>query len=96
MNVTVLALMKAKPGKENDTRDALLGLIGPTLDEAGCINYDLHELAEAPGSFMFYENWKSKEDLDAHLKKPHLESFLGRAGDLLEGDPEIRIYTKIG
>jgi len=56
--------------------DTLLLLVGPTRQEAGCIDYHLHRSNEDPRRFMFYENWHSKKDLDDHLAKPHLVPLL--------------------
>ena len=41
--VTVIAHMRAKPGKEQELREALEALIHPTSQEEGYVNYDLHE-----------------------------------------------------
>ena len=47
--VTVIAVHRAKPGKEDALRQALLALCGPTREEKGCLNYDLHVSADDPG-----------------------------------------------
>ena len=52
-NVTVLALLRAKPGLEEEVKRELMALQGPTLSEEGCINYDLHQSKEDPSRFMF-------------------------------------------
>lgn len=96
MAVTVIATIKAKPGKEAATQKALLALIKPTRAEAGCINYDLHQLSDDPKVFVFHENWKSKEDLDEHLAKPHLVEFLGKVDDLLAEPVDIKLLDRIG
>ncbi len=82
--LTVIARMRAKPGKEQELRDALAALVEPTSKEKGYVNYDLHQGVEDPGWFFFYENWESAEDLDAHLAAPHLVEFAGRLDDLLD------------
>lgn len=82
--LTVIAYMRAKPGQEDVLRAALEALIPPTAAEDGYVNYDLHQGVEDPGVFFFYENWESPEHLDAHLAQPHLVSFAGIAGDLLD------------
>ena len=51
--ITVVAAFQAKPGKENELRAALMGLLAPTRQEAGCVNYDLHASAENPAKFLF-------------------------------------------
>ncbi|NHA66831.1 putative quinol monooxygenase [Phycicoccus flavus] len=84
--LTVIASMKAAPGKEDQLRAALEQLIEPTRQEDGYVNYDLHESVEDPGRFFFYENWHSGEHLDAHLAAPHLVAFAERIPDLLDGD----------
>ncbi|GAB3664439.1 putative quinol monooxygenase [Nocardioides korecus] len=84
--LTVIAFMKAAPGKEDELRRELEALIAPTAAEDGFVNYDLHESVEEPGKFFFYENWESAEKLDAHLATPHLVRFAGMIGDLLDED----------
>lgn len=93
--LTVIASMRAKPGKEQDLRTALEALIAPTAKEAGYVNYDLHQGVEDPAVFFFYENWESGEALDAHLAAPHLQEFVGRMDDLLDGGLQISRLRRI-
>ena len=94
-NVTVLALLRAKPGLEEEVKRELMALQGPTRSEEGCINYDLHQSKEDPSRFMFYENWKSQEDLDKHLQMPYLTAFREKAGDLLAEPTRITLHKMI-
>jgi len=96
MQVTVIATIKAKAGCEAAVEKELLALIPPTLTEEGCINYDLHRSSDDPRIFLFYENWRSKRDLDLHLEKPYLKRFGERTENLLDGDVEILLFEKIG
>lgn len=82
--LTVIAHMKAAPGKEAELRRELEALIGPTSQEDGFVNYNLHVSREDSGVFYLYENWESGEKLDAHLAAPHLVRFAGMLGDLLD------------
>ncbi len=82
--LTVIAFMRAAPGKREELRAALEALVEPTSREKGYINYDLHQGVEDPDSFFFYENWESGEDLDAHLAAPHLRDFAARIPELLD------------
>ncbi len=93
--ITVLALCKAKPGLEEEVKRELMALQEPTRSEEGCINYDLHQSKEDPSRFMFYENWKSQEDLDKHLQMPYLKAFKEKAGDLLTEPTNITLYKVI-
>ena len=93
--LTVIASMRAKPGKEQALREALEALIAPTAQEDGYVNYDLHQGVEDPAVFFFYENWTSAEALDAHLAAPHLERFVGIMDDLLDGGLSISRLRRI-
>lgn len=87
--LTVVAKIRAKPGLEARVQEELLALVAPTRAEAGCLNYDLHRSQEEPGLFLFYENWRSPQDLEAHLQTPHLQRFLSQADDLLAAPVDI-------
>jgi quinol monooxygenase YgiN len=89
--LTVVAEIVAKPGKEEETRAALLALIAPTRQEEGFVQYDLHVATDNPAHFLFYENWTSQEMLDRHLAAPHLKHFASIAPDLLA--QPVRIVT---
>lgn len=82
--LTVIAYMWAAPGKRDELRAGLEALVEPTLREKGCVNYDMHQSIENPDMFLFYENWESDEDLDAHLSAPHLADFAARIPELLD------------
>jgi len=93
--ITVVATFQARPGKENELRAALIGLLAPTRKEEGCINYDLHSSPEDPAKFLFYENWTGKAALDAHMQTPHVQNLLPRVNELCVAFPGIKIWEKI-
>ena len=82
--LTVIAYMRAAPGRRDELRAALEALVEPTSREKGYVNYDLHQSIEDPDRFFFYENWESGSDLDAHLVAPHLRDFAARIPELLD------------
>ncbi len=93
--LTVIAHMKALPGKEQDLREALESLVDPTLAEDGCVNYDLHQGTDDPATFFFYENWTSAEKLQAHLGTDHLVAFAGRLDEFLVGGADGLVITQL-
>ena len=93
--VTVLAVFKAKPGMEEAAKSAILALVAPTRQEAGCINYDVHQSPDDPSTFMLYENWTSQKDLDAHLAMPYLKDILAKADELFREPVGIEIWKMI-
>lgn len=81
--LTIVAVIKAKPSMEENTKQALKGLVGPTRAEEGCFDFDLYEATDDKTLFMFFENWTGKEALDKHMQAPHIKAFGAKAGDLL-------------
>lgn len=92
---SVLALFKAKHGKEEDLKQALKELVNPTLKEEGCINYDLHQSIDNKAEFMFYENWTTKDAHAKHNIAPHIEKWRKIKDELLEKDSVVTSWNII-
>ena len=94
-HVTIIGTVTAKP----DTREELLALlsaqVAPTRAEPGCINYDFHVDPADPCCFVFYENWRTQADLDAHMAMPHLAPLFSQLDRLLAQPVEIRHLTML-
>jgi quinol monooxygenase YgiN len=95
-SLTVVAQIKAKPGKEAQVRQELLSLVAPSRKDAGCLNYDLHQALDNPALFLFHENWISEAHLEQHLQKPDLKAVLARVEQLVAEPPQITLWKKIG
>ena len=94
--LTVTAHIKAKKGLEENLRKALLALIEPTRSETGCIRYDLYHDYEDKSLFMFFESWEKKSDLEQHLQKPYIKSFMEKTDELLAEPVSISLWEKVG
>jgi quinol monooxygenase YgiN len=90
----VVAIIKAKPGKEIFVEEMLRAVIGPTLKEDGCLRYDLHRDKADPRVFIFIEQWQSEEALKAHLASPHVRAGMARMDELMDM-LEIRRLTPV-
>jgi quinol monooxygenase YgiN len=93
--VTVVAYLTPRPGKEDDLRDVLLSLVEPTHAEPGCIVYDLHRSNDDPCVFLYFEIWRSEEDLQAHLEMPHLEPLFARKEELLAQEIDVELFRMV-
>ena len=87
---TLIAFLQGKPEKRDELLVVLRGSVDPTRAEAGSIGYHLHVSDADPNLFSFYENWRSREDLDENLEMPYLKSFFDRRMDLLEKEIDIQ------
>ncbi|WP_225731317.1 MULTISPECIES: putative quinol monooxygenase [unclassified Nocardia] len=89
----LVGVARAKPERAAELRELLLSFVAPTREEDGALEYHCHEDSAEPGSFVFYEVWRSKADLDRHLELPHMRQFLARRMDYLERDFDIKFLT---
>jgi len=74
--LTIVARIEAESDKTELVKAELLKLVEPTLKEAGCIQYDLHQDNENPAIFVFYENWESRELWQEHMNNTHLAEYV--------------------
>ena len=73
--LTIVASIEAKPDKIDLVKAELQKLIAPTLKEAGCIQYDLHQDNQNPALFLFFENWESLKLWQDHMNNTHLAEY---------------------
>ena len=72
----VIAQLNAKPEFAAQFRTALELLIAATLQEPGCLRYQLHQSLESPHGWMIHEEWESEAALSAHQQQPHFLAFV--------------------
>lgn len=94
MKVDVIAHIHAKPGRETDLRNVLLGFVAPTLQEDGCIRYELFVDLDDPTKFTFVEEWASRSALETHGKSDHIAKGRAQFPDLLAQPPWVQVLTK--
>ena len=94
-SLTVVATVQARPGKEAELREALIGILTSTRKEKGCLQYDVHQLMEDSGRFMIFQTWQDQASFDAHMKNPHVNALLPRLGELSTAFPHVTIWQKI-
>lgn len=82
--VRVVATLTAKPGFRDDVRAAVERIVEPSREEVGNIQYDLHEEADHPGTYVFFERWVSEEALKRHDKTEHFQGFVKEIDGKLE------------
>lgn len=73
--INLVAKIKCKPEHVEVVKTGLHGLVAPTLQEAGCIKYELHQDQKDPSVFIFIEEWESSEHLKNHSGAPHIKAF---------------------
>lgn len=64
--VVLVVTFTARPDSIDELRERLLGVVGPTRAEDGCLRYDLHEHPDDPLRLSFVEEWSSPDAHAAH------------------------------
>lgn len=81
--ISIIAVLKAKPGKTDALRAALQALILPTREEPGNVEYVLFQLRDTPDVFYVRESWHGQQGLDAHIAMPYFQAFIEQMNELL-------------
>jgi quinol monooxygenase YgiN len=80
------------PEKRKELIQTFKALLGPIRCEQGCISCDCYVDIEAENVILFKEQWKTREDLDNHLRSVHY-SVLIEAMKLFSQKPEFSFNT---
>ncbi|TVQ38588.1 MAG: antibiotic biosynthesis monooxygenase [Geminicoccaceae bacterium] len=95
MTVVVIARVEALPGHEAEVEALLRWQVGPTRDEKGCLNYDLHRDNAESTVFWFHETWSSEADLAAHAQAEHMVTNRARLKPLLATATQVHRLTRL-
>ncbi len=90
--VIIAALVRAKPGKEEELACRLHVLVEASRLDRGVITYDLHHSLEDPALWFLYERYQSQEHLNKHLENTVVRSFLADSATLVDGRVDIRKF----
>jgi quinol monooxygenase YgiN len=95
--VTVLAALRVKPGLEVQARGVLQSIVAPTREEPGCLAYELHQSADDPVEFVFYERWATEQALSTHSSSTaaHRVALRQQLGELIDGPPRVTRWRQV-
>ena len=79
--ITIVAKLIVKEDAVETVKTELLKMIEPTRQEAGCLEYRLHQDNTDHTVFVFYENWKDMASFELHLTTPHFLSYVDAVAD---------------
>jgi quinol monooxygenase YgiN len=82
---SVVAEVRAKPGKEAELRAATLPLIALVRSDPKNLAYFLQEDRESPGHFIFYEIFANQADFEAHNAMPYVQDWFAKLPELADG-----------
>jgi quinol monooxygenase YgiN len=86
---SIVAEIRAKPGKEAQLRSATLPLVKLVRGDPKNLVYFLQEDRESPGRFVFYEVFASRADFEAHNAKPYVKAWFDKLPELATGGVQV-------
>jgi len=93
---SVVAQVRAKPGKEDALRAATLPLIALVRGDPKNLVYFLQEDRAKPGHFIFYEIFASQADFEAHNAMPYVQDWFAKLPELADGGVEVMRMEILG
>ncbi|WP_246263268.1 putative quinol monooxygenase [Caulobacter soli] len=93
---SIVAQVRAKPGKEAELREATLPLVTLVRGDPKNLVYFLQEDRTAPGHFVFYEVFATKEDFEAHNAMPYVKDWFAKLPALAEGGVQVMRMEVLG
>jgi len=93
---SVVAQVRAKPGKEDALRAATLPLIALVRGDPKNLVYFLQEDRTKPGHFTFYEIFASQADFEAHNAMPYVQEWFAKLPELADGGVEVMRMAILG
>ena len=92
---TLTATLQAKPERRDELAALLSSFVPKSRTEPGCVEYQLQVSDEDPNTFVFYENWLSKDHLDQHMSLPYQQEWFARQPELLATPARMHFYTLV-
>jgi len=84
--------MAARPEKRKEVMQTLLSMIEPTLQEKGCLSYQVFQDINDENVFSLIKEWETREDLDHHMRTDRFSVLLGTK-ILLNEQQSIQFHT---
>lgn len=91
--IVVIAEIRSRPDRLQDTLEVLRTLQAASRTETGCISYRYHADIDEPTTIVSVEQWEEQSHVEAHLAGPNVAAALAQAADLVAAAPVITAYA---
>ena len=90
--IIVRITMTARAEKRKEVMQTLLSMIEPTLQEKGCLSYQVFQDIDDENVFSLIKEWETREDMEHHMTSDRFSVLLGTK-ILLTEQHNIQIHT---
>lgn len=95
MELCIIARFHARPGREEAVSEAMLGGMGPTKEEPGCLSIQHFRGLRDPRLFFIVSRWKDEAAFERHAELPHTVRFLEEVEPLIDNAFDIHRTERI-
>jgi quinol monooxygenase YgiN len=93
--IVLIAMVKAKQGKEKQVEEILKAMIPNVQNEKGATKYILHRAKDDSAQFLFYEEYTDQAALDLHNSTSYFKDLGRNLNGLLDGEPKGVFYEAL-
>lgn len=94
--INVTAAITVKPGQGPALEEAFAAARPETLQEPGCLRYDLQRVRRSDDRYLVLEAWESPAALKEHGSTERFAAFGKVLADLVTGPSEVTVYEPVG
>lgn len=87
--VKIVAILAARPGKAEDLKALLFGMVDACRAEPGNLRWDIWEDQAVPGRFVLDELYTDAAAIAAHRQTPHFLAYFAQINDLAERTSQL-------
>ena len=92
--ITIVAHMECVAGTEQAFVEAAGWFIPATRAEPGCIDFHLHQRLDDPTRFAWYENFRDRDAVDAHVASAHVARWFALV-EQLKARNDYALYARL-
>lgn len=94
--INVTAAITVKPGQGPALEAAFAAARPETLQEPGCLRYDLQRLRRSDDRYLVLEAWESPAALKEHGSTERFAEFGRSLAEIVASAPDVTVYEPVG
>lgn len=90
--IIVHGIFPVKPELRDDALEMMRRMSIASRAEFGCISYEFYIGLTDVNTLLLFQEWESVEALQGHFETNHMEEFLQKLPEVLDGEVSTRRY----
>lgn len=95
-HVKITALLAAKPGKRDELKALLAGMVTPSRGEPGNLRWDIWQDQADANRFVLDELYVDNAAVTAHRATPHFKNYVSKIADLADRTAIVSDAVEVG